>query len=248
MQPQTVLFDLDDTLAHCNIYFEMVLDQFADRMTTWFSANRLTIEEIKARQLEIDTARVAVHGFMPDHFPQSLIDTYAYFSSLHGRASAEEEERTLFDLGQSVYDKEVEPYPHMVETLDKLRDEGHRLFLYTGGVATVQERKIKSLGLETYFGDRIFIRTHKTTDALHEIVSKQQFERGRTWMIGNSIRTDIVPALENGIHAIHVPAILEWQFNVVDIQVKPQGAFLQVPELRDVPEAITDYLHARKSG
>ncbi|WP_409341383.1 HAD family hydrolase [Paenibacillus sp. MBLB4367] len=241
MRPQTLLFDLDDTLVHCNKYFDMVIDQCADQLMTWFASDRLTADEVKKKQLEIDTARVAVQGFMPDHFPQSLIDTYHYFSALTGRETSRSEEESLRELGKSVYDQEVEPYPNMVETLDLLKGEGHSLFLYTGGVATVQERKIKALGLETYFGDRVFIRRHKTTDALEDILNKQRFDRDLTWMIGNSIRTDIVPALETGIHAVHVPAILEWQFNIVDIHVRPKGAFLQVPTLREVPTAIAGY-------
>lgn len=241
MRTQTVLFDLDDTLVHCNIYFEMVIEQFADELVTWFASDKLTADEVKKKQLEIDTARVAVQGFRPEHFPQSLIDTYRYFSSLTGRPTAKREEQSLRELGRSVYDQKVEPYPHMAETLDQMKGEGHELFLYTGGAAIIQERKIKALGLDSYFGDRIFIRRHKTTDALEHILQEQRFARERTWMVGNSIRTDIVPALETGIHAIHVPAILEWQFNVVDIQVQPKGAFLQVPTLREVPKAISGY-------
>lgn len=241
MRPQTVLFDLDDTLVHCNIYFEMIIEQFADELVTWFASDKLTADEVKKKQLEIDTARVAVQGFMPDHFPQSLIDTYHFFSSLTGRKTSKFEEKSLRELGKSVYEKQVEPYPHMVETLDLLKGEGHSLFLYTGGVATVQERKIKALGLESYFGDRVFIRRHKTTDALEDILKSHRFDRELTWMVGNSIRTDIVPALETGIHAIHVPAILEWQYNIVDIHVQPKGAFLKVPTLREVPGAIAGY-------
>lgn len=237
-QPQIIFFDLDDTLIHCNKYFDAVLDQFADLMETWFSSHKLTGSAVKQKQLEIDIAGVQLHGFTMDHFPVSLVETYRYFSALLGREGSRQEEDELLALGKSVYELQVEPYPAMVETLDRLEGEGHALYLYTGGVAAHQHKKIKSLQLERYFGDRIFVRQHKTEEALEEILTTGGFDRGRTWMIGNSIRTDVMPALKAGIHCIHIPAITEWQFNIVDITVTPKGQFLRLPLLEAVPAAI----------
>lgn len=239
MKQQTILFDLDDTLIHCNKYFDAVLDQFADQLSTWFAANRLQAEEIKKKQLEIDIAGVNLHGFTIDHFPASLVETYAYFSNLYGRSRSKDEEEELLRLGHSVYELEVEPYPGMVETLEQLREAGHNLHLYTGGVTAHQHKKIKSVKLERYFGDRIFVRQHKTADALESIVQEQGFDRRNTWMIGNSIRTDVMPALKAGLNCIYIPAIQEWQYNIVDITEKPKGAFLKLNSLHEVPDALS---------
>lgn len=238
MKPQTILFDLDDTLIHCNKYFDAVLDQFADLLCTWFAAGRPGIEDIKKKQLEIDIAGVNIHGFTIDHFPKSLVETYMYFSNLYGRDPSKLEEEELLALGKSVYDLSVEPYPYMVETLDRLQASGHKLHLYTGGIAAHQHKKIKSVQLEAYFGDRVFVRQHKTAEALEAILQEQGFDRSETWMIGNSIRTDVVPALKAGIHCIYIPAITEWQYNIVEINEEPKGHFLRLQSLQEVPEAI----------
>ncbi len=235
---QTLLFDLDDTLIHCNKYFDFVLAQFFDLMTTWFAGYRITTEDVTKKQYEIDEIGVQKHGFVSDHFPQSLVDTYAYFSAMTGRQTSEEEQRRLYDIGMSVYAQTIEPYPNMTETLERLTARGHHLFLYTGGETVIQERKVKQMGLDTFFEDRIFISPHKTTPVMESILEKQKFDRSRTWMIGNSIRTDIIPALETGINAIHIPAITEWKYNIVEITAEPKRLFLQLKSLLDVPPAI----------
>lgn len=240
MKPQTILFDLDDTLIHCNKYFEAVLQQFSDLMSTWFAGSRITSEDIREKQLEIDIAGVKIHGFTTDHFPLSLVKTYEFFADAAGRLKDKMEEEELLALGRSAYNQQVEPYPHMVETLDRLKADGHELFLYTGGVPTVQEKKIKAVRLEPYFGKGVFVRQHKTVHDLETIVRQEQFDRGRTWMIGNSMRTDVVPALEAGLHCIYIPAVLEWQYNIVEMTSKPKGAFLKLKSLLQVPPAISE--------
>ncbi|WP_028610694.1 HAD family hydrolase [Paenibacillus harenae] len=240
---QQIMFDLDDTLIHCNKYFYLVIDQFIDAMTTWFAGFPLaTPQAIRDKQMEIDIACVASFGFKSEHFPQSFVDTYAYFSHLTGRKRSKSEESFLWKLGLSVYEQETEPYPNMEQTLFALADAGHELHLYTGGELLIQRRKIERLQLERYFDSRIYIRRLKNNDALESILSTGEFDRGRTWMIGNSIRTDVVPALTAGIHAIHMRAQTEWEYNVIEIEVEPKGAFLTLDHLKDVPEAIHQYV------
>lgn len=242
MNKQTLLFDMDDTLIYCNKYFDAVLDQFNDLMTTWFKAFRVSAKDIKKVQNEYDIAGVEKNGFVSTHFPKSLVHTFKYFSDITGRTLTKVEEDQLWKLGMSVYEMEVEPYPGMMETLNQLRDAGHELFLYTGGEAVIQQRKIDQMKLEQYFGDRIFIRQHKSIDALEGILQQLKLDRTNTWMIGNSLRTDVLPALTNGIHAIYLKQRTEWSFNIVDLDVKPQGAFYTVEKLTEVPSKIHNWV------
>lgn len=239
---QTILFDLDDTLIYCNRYFHRILDQFADAMTAWFQASGVPRQVILDKQTEIDIAGVQVMGFKSDHFPQSFIDTYRYFLLETGRRSSIAEEDLLWNLGQSVFELEVEPYPMMEETLEELADYGHELHLYTGGEPLIQHRKIKSMNLERYFHDRIYVRQHKNASALEEIVARNGFDRNRTWMIGNSVRTDVLPALHCGLHAIYMKRDNEWDYNVLPIDTTPLGALLTLSELLEVPPAIHGYV------
>ncbi|BBI33693.1 HAD family hydrolase [Cohnella abietis] len=240
---QKIMFDLDDTLIYCNKYFQFILEQFADEMTTWYSPAGITRATISSKQTEVDIARVQVSGFKSEHFPQSFIDTYRHFQNLTGRAGSPIEEDKLWKLGNSVYELEVEPYPMMEETLDSLASGGHELHLYTGGDILIQHKKIQNMKLERYFQDRIYVKQHKNTDALEQILSEGGFDRGNTWMIGNSVRTDVLPALQCGINAVYLKQEAEWTYNVIPIDAKPSGALLTLTELPQVPPAIQEYLN-----
>jgi putative hydrolase of the HAD superfamily len=242
MKPQIIFFDLDDTLIHCNKYFEKTMHHFANVLAHWFHLYHLNYEDIREVQHRLDMKAVQENGFMRDHFPQSFIKTYHHFSRKFGRLTDRREILQLWELGDSVYHQDFEAYPHMTETLLALQQQGHELHLYTGGQHDVQNRKVEKLGLYPFFEDRIYVARKKVTSFLESILSDYGFDRTRTWMIGNSLRTDILPALETGIHAIFIPAEMEWEYNIVDINVEPQGAFLKLPSLQDVPPAITNYV------
>lgn len=241
MEKQNILFDLDDTLVHCNKYFYAAIDGFALMMNDWFSQYSIPLEQYKEKQLELDLAGVHIHGFMKDRFPQSLIETYDYFIEQTGRNRSLEEEELLFELGSSVYDQQYEAYPNMEQTLKQLQDEGHKLSLYTGGDAIVQSMKVEQLKLDRFFGKKIYISQHKTTEVLENIIVENKMERTKTWMIGNSARTDILPALKAGIHSIYIPIENEWKFNIVSIDIAPKGAFITLASLDEVPNAIRNY-------
>ncbi|EJW15730.1 MULTISPECIES: HAD family hydrolase [Paenibacillus] len=239
---QTILFDMDDTLIYCNKYFDIVIHQFLDTMATWFRTWNIPAAEIKSIQSQFDIEGVHKNGFESEHFPRSLIGAYHHFSSLTGRETSDEEVEFLRKLGMSVYEMEIEPYPGMVETLEQLRDAGHRLYLYTGGEPVIQQRKIDQMKLSQYFDDRIFIRQHKTAEALADIVADQDFQPANTWMIGNSVRTDVEPGLMAGLNVIYLKRPNEWFYNVVEIETKPQGALYTIERLADVPRVILKWL------
>ena len=240
MRQQQILFDLDDTLIHCNKYFGLVLGQFFETLQGWFGETVLPTEDIRRKQIEIDVEEIQHTGFKSDNFPRSLIETYRYFSQKFSRPISPSEERLLNELGRSVYDQEVEAYPGMVETLDNLKQQGHELYLYTGGETAIQQRKIDQMKLDVYFDDRIFIRQHKTIEALEQILKKGAFDRSATWMIGNSLRTDIIPAMAAGIAGIYIQQPDEWEYNIVDLKHKPHNELYTVSALTEVPSVVED--------
>lgn len=238
--PQTLLFDLDDTLIHCNKYFNESLELFAEWMVQRFPD--YSKEELLKKQLALDLAGVQQHGFLKERFPESLVETYRFFSQRSGRSEDPDEMKRLYEMGFGVYDQNYESYPFMEETLQTLRLQGHRLILYTGGEPTVQKVKVEQLGLRRFFEDRIHVVQHKNTAALRAVLNERDCHPESTWMIGNSARTDIIPALENGIHAIFIPNEQEWEYHRADIRVTPRGALIELKSLKDVPSAISAYL------
>lgn len=239
---QQIIFDLDDTLIHCNKYFNLTLGAFLELMQEWFCDYKITVEDIRNKQIEIDVSGVAIFGFASQHFPQSLIDTYVYFSKKVNRPINTNEQAQLQKLGMSVYDQEVEAYPGMVETLECLLDQGHTLHLYTGGEQMIQQRKIDQMKLGEYFKDRIYITRHKNIEAFEKIVSEGQMDRKNTWMIGNSLRTDIEPALTAGVHAIYIEQDMEWKYNLIELNKPENYSLYTIRDLTHVPQIISEYV------
>lgn len=242
MEKQTILFDLDDTLIYCNKYFISTIDRFAQMMKEWFYDHGLSLRDVKQKQLELDLAGVQTYGFVKERFPKSLVETYDYYAKRTGRHRTQEEVERLMKLGNSVYEQAFEPLPFMEKTLKELASRGHELCLYTGGDESVQRSKVRQLKLERFFDNRIFVTPHKTSEVLDRMITHKAWDRKRTWMIGNSPRTDIVPALKAGIHCIYIPAEKEWEYNKVEVDVEPKGAFFTVNSLKEIPAAISRYV------
>jgi putative hydrolase of the HAD superfamily len=235
----TLILDLDDTLVHCNKYFHEARDKFVKQMQSWFHV--LPKEKINQKQLELDIKGVEKHGLHSSVYIDSLVKTYQYFCIKHKRRMREKEIERVRRIGQSVFQTEVQPFPYMYEVLNTLRKHGHQLHLFTGGDKENQTRKISQLALDNYFEDRIFIYEHKNSSALQDVLDKIKPDKKSTWMIGNSLKTDIKPAIELGINAIHIPTELEWSYNITDIDIEPSGTFAELESLSDLPDYLTEY-------
>lgn len=236
---EQILFDLDDTLIYCNRYFFRAIHDCTAAIEKWLNHPIVTYEKIKTMHSFLDTKLISESGFKSDHFPQSFVDTYIHFSQVINRLAVKQEIEKLWEMGRAVYFHQTEAYPHMHETLESLQQYGHELHLYTGGEPEIQWRKINDMGLEAFFNKRIHIRQKKNTAALEQLLTELNFNRERTWMVGNSIRNDIVPALTTGIHAIHVVVPEEWSYNIVSVNIEPKGEFVTVKGLNEIPPIIT---------
>lgn len=236
MSRQHIIFNLDDTLIECNKYFNLVNDRFVEMISQWFP--QIAIEKLKAKQLELDLGFIDRNGLTIEHLPQSFSGAYDYFCQETGSEPDGERRQALIELGYSVFRIPVEPFPFMYETLGQLKEDGHELYLHTGGEEENQRRKIAQLQLAAYFDNRIFISKHKDVQALQKIMDVMQADPSVVWMVGNSLRTDIVPGLEQGINVIYIPARSEWHYNMVEIKVKPKRVFLTLTSLNEVPGAI----------
>lgn len=245
MNQQTLILDLDDTLIHCNKYFVESRNNFANVMRKWFKSRSLSKPEILQKQSEIDIKGVEQHGLHSSLYTQSLVATYQYFCEKFKRKMKESEIKQVEKIGQSVFQRKVKPFPYMYQILDTLHVDGHQLHLFTGGDEANQNRKITQLGLTNYFEERIFIFEHKNTASLHQVLNKIEADKKNTWMIGNSLKTDILPAIELGINAIHIPAEVEWSYNIVDIEIEPSGTFAELKSLVHLPEYIREQAYYR---
>lgn len=240
MLAQHLLFDLDDTLIHCNRHFISTRDKFSEYVVELFDGYPVDKQMLLDTQNQVDIAGVQKLGLGRTRFPESLVETYRLVSAKFGRATAEHEENEIRSIGYSVYDYEVELYPYAMETLQVLKEERHHLYLYSGGDFQIQTQKVLDAGLDMIFPeDKRYITEHKNTLSLKKILKEASLRPQSTWVIGNSPRNDIRPALELGLHAIHLPDQFSWDYDQVEIDIPAKGHFTVLPSIKDVPDTIS---------
>jgi putative hydrolase of the HAD superfamily len=240
---QHILFDLDDTLIHCNRFFNEARSEFLAAMLACFQGYPIDAKQIEDTQQHIDLSGIEQHGLGKHRFPESLVATYRLMCDKYGKTPLKHEEQELEAIGYGVYTKPVELYPHAHETLELLKKEGHELYLYTGGDQEIQTSKVLRAGLADIFPEqRRFVSEHKNRDVLAKIMREIDLKHHHTWMVGNSARNDIRPALEEGIHAIHLPDKGGWSFDQADLNVPVIGRFYTLETIQHVPKIIREHI------
>lgn len=206
---RTLLLDADDTLWENNIYFLEVTERFLDIV----EHHRIDREE--ARRILSDTERknIPFHGYGSRSFALSVVEAYETLVP-SAQATVSEE---LRGLARAIFERaSMELLPGVEEALAHL-SAACRLILVTKGDHDEQLRKVQCSGLEGYF-ESIEVVGEKTAETYRELVERLQLQPVETWMIGNSPRSDINPALAAGLNAVLIPHPSTWELEIEDIQ------------------------------
>lgn len=219
---QTLIFDADDTLWECNRYFEEAIHAFIDFLHT----EHLTREEIR----EVLDNFERRNGYGARAFATSLVDTYRHFATENDPG----DEERIAQLGLRILEQEMAPIPGVAETLAALRPH-HALLLFTKGDEEEQQVKLQRSSLTDLF-DTSIIAHDKTIETYKEIVDSLDLDPASTWMIGNSMRSDILPALAAGLHAIYVPNPHTWHMEHADNEIDPTwpSSYLEIETITDL--------------
>jgi putative hydrolase of the HAD superfamily len=193
--PQTLLIDADDTLWENNIYFERAIAGFI----AYLDHREHTPSEVRSVLNTCEHTTIAAHGYGMASFERSLIDCFTQLSAV---PPTEEQRQRIASFAQSIMEQAIELLPGVAETLPRLA-ERHRLILVTKGNAREQQKKLDRSGIHMHF-TAVEIPPEKHPDAYREILGRHSLSPATTWMIGNSPRSDINPALAAGLHAVYV--------------------------------------------
>ncbi len=196
MLSQTLLIDADDTLWENNIYFERAIGQFI----SFLNHHEFTPEHVRGVLNDVERECIVTHGYGLHSFAHALART---FERLTVEPVTPELHERINSFAHTIADHPVEILPEVPETLQHLR-ERHQVILVTKGAITEQTGKVERSGLKEYFA-AIEILAEKDVAAYEAIVDKYELAHDSTWMIGNSPKSDINPALAAGLHAVFVP-------------------------------------------
>jgi putative hydrolase of the HAD superfamily len=206
MAPQTIrqflLIDGDDTLWENNVYFERAIEAFID----YLRHSSMTREQVRAALDEIELMNVSVHGYGSASFTKNLRQTY---ERLAERDLGPQDIEHVLQLGQRIASQPVTLMPDVAETVGYLAGR-HDLMLLTKGHPEEQRLKIEKSGLESRFTATAVVH-EKAEETYRAIVQERQLDPTRTWMIGNSPRSDINPALQAGLNAVFIPHEHTWR-------------------------------------
>jgi len=224
MARNTILIDADDTLWENNIFFEKTVDHFISQLEHL----GYTREYIRHILNETERRNIRQHGYGVRSFRRSLEDTYLKLAGNSARRELVQEiERMATEL-------EATP-PHILdgvpETLAYL-SKHHRLILLTKGEPAEQAAKVERSGLQSYF-DAIEIVLEKDPETYGRVIDSFKIVKSHGWMIGNSPRSDINPALQSGLNAVFIPHPSTWQLEHAELE-SGTGKLLIVSTFREL--------------
>jgi putative hydrolase of the HAD superfamily len=198
---QFLIIDADDTLWENNIYFERAFEEFV----AFLSHSSLTPPEIRALLDEIESANARIHGYGSLNFGRNLRQCYQRLSE---RAVNDADLATVMSFAERILECPMEVIPGVAETLEYLSAR-HDLTLFTKGHPEEQKLKIDRSGLGLWFGHSRIVK-EKDQAAYRLLVEERAMDPACTWMIGNSPKSDINPALAIGLNAVFIPHAHTW--------------------------------------
>ena len=206
---QHLIIDADDTLWENNIYFERAFDEFCE----YLNHSSLTPDEIRSILDEIEIANNRIHGYGAVNFGRNLSQCYLRLAE---RAVDDHDLKRVAAMAHQILEQGIELMPGVAETLPFLA-ERHELTLFTKGNPEEQNRKIDLSGLRPLFAHCEVVK-EKNRDAYLLLAEVHGFDHEHTWMIGNSPKSDINPALAAGLGAVFVPHERTWTLEREEIQ------------------------------
>ena len=218
MMRQFLIIDADDTLWENNIYFEQAFDDFVE----FLAHSHLTPPQIRDVLDEIEAVNAKIHGYGSLNFGRNLRQTYQHLAE---REVNEEDLNTVMGFAERILNCPMQVIEGVDDTLAHLAGR-HDLTLFTKGHPEEQKLKIDRSGLGPYFGHLAIVK-EKDAAAYGNLVTERGMDPSLTWMIGNSPKSDINPALDAGLNAVFVPHAHTWVLERQEIR-PGKGQLLQL--------------------
>jgi putative hydrolase of the HAD superfamily len=224
MRITTVGFDADDTLWHNETIFRLTQDRLRALMADFAAP-----EALNAKLAEVEARNLRLYGYGVKGFTLSMIETAMELTDhkAPGRLVAE-----ILAAGREMLSHPVEPLPGVEEALADLAD-GYRLVLITKGDLLHQEQKLAASGLGELFA-AVEIVSEKDASTYARVFDRYGTGAGEAVMAGNSMRSDVLPALEAGAWGAHIPYHITWHHEVAEAPAE-HPRFTELASIAELP-------------
>jgi len=217
--PQTLLIDADDTLWENNVYFERAIARFI----SFLNHHEFSPEQVREVLNDVERECIVKHGYGLHSFAHALADT---FERLSVAPVTTELQAQVRGFAHSIENHPIEFLPEVPETLQYLSPR-NRLILLTKGAMAEQNGKIERSGIRQYFAATEVVAEKDAATYAH-IMEKYSCDSSATWMIGNSPKSDITPALAAGLHAVFIPHGDTWILEHEEVNPAPASQQLLI--------------------
>lgn len=225
MNIKVIAFDADDTLWVNEPYFRQTEEAFCHLLGEY-----ATLHELERELLKIEIQNLALYGYGIKGFVLSMVETALRLSNNTISANTVEQ---ILDLGKQMLNQPIELLDGVEEVLETLKGK-YRLVVATKGDLLDQERKLKKSNLTGYF-HHVEVMSEKDDANYLKLIKHLDIQPDELLMIGNSLKSDIVPVLNIGGHAIHVPYHITWAHEQIEDAID-NDRFKSVESIRDVLE------------
>lgn len=223
-KPTIIAFDADDTLWHNERFFKISQERFAELLRPYSEPDHLGERLLAAERRNLGRYGYGIKGFM-----LSMIETAIEVTESKVPASVISD---LLAVGQDMLEHPIELLPGVVEVITEV-SQHHQVLMITKGDLLDQERKLAQSGLGDHF-DGVEIVSEKHASTYQRIFTSHGGSPERSMMIGNSLKSDVLPALEAGAWAVHVPYHLTWALEHADAPLD-QPRFHKISDLTGLP-------------
>ena len=206
---EVLIFDADDTLWENNVYFEQAFEEFAG----FLAHSTLAPAEVRSVLDGIETVNREIHGYGARNFGRNLRECYQRLAERE--ISAGDLDRVM-SFAERILEQPLELIEGVSETIASLAGR-HELILFTKGHTEEQAYKIEVSGLAPHFRHTAIVK-EKDAASFRALVEERGLPPERTWMVGNSPRSDINPALDIGLGAVYLPHARTWSLETEEIR------------------------------
>lgn len=216
-------FDADDTLWVNETYFREAEEEFADLLEHYETKNKVDQELFKMEMKNLNLYGFGIKGFMLSMIESAL--------ELSNNKIPQDSINAILDLGKNMIARPVELIEGVEEVLNKLEPK-YRLIVLTKGDLLDQERKLERSGLSKYF-HHVEVLSDKKEMNYKNLLDHLNIDVGEFLMVGNSLKSDVIPIINIGARAVHVPFHTTWAHEQVPEEEHPNG-HLTLNDIRDL--------------
>jgi putative hydrolase of the HAD superfamily len=219
-----VAFDGDDTLWHNETHFHLTQQALRELLL-----KHVPDADVDRRLFDIEMANLRIYGYGIKSFTLSMLETAIAVTD--GRIPAADLE-VILGWGKRMLQEPTELLDGVAETLQDL-SRRHRLLLITKGDLFDQESKLARSGLGELF-EGVEILSDKTVETYRTVLARRGIEPKELVMVGNSLRSDILPVVEVGARAVHIPYHITWRHEHVDEELLPSDGWHRLGDIREL--------------